>query len=77
MHYKPEELELKVTKVEWKISYEGWVKYNTDGASRGNPRVSSYAFYLRDDKGDLMYARGLRLLILQIQKQKLMLFFKQ
>ncbi|KAK6795234.1 hypothetical protein RDI58_008687 [Solanum bulbocastanum] len=36
----------------------GWVKYNTDGASRGNPGVSSYAFCLRDDRGDIIYAEG-------------------
>lgn len=32
--------------------------YNTDGASRENPRLSSYAFCLRDDNGDLLHAEG-------------------
>ncbi|KAH0664942.1 hypothetical protein KY285_026148 [Solanum tuberosum] len=49
---------MKVTKVIWKFPPASWVKYNTDGASRGNPGLSSYAFCLRDDKGDIMYAEG-------------------
>lgn len=39
---------MKITKVEWKFPNEGWMKYNIDVASRGNPGVSSYAFFLRD-----------------------------
>ncbi|KAK6794387.1 hypothetical protein RDI58_007840 [Solanum bulbocastanum] len=49
---------MNVTKVIWEFPLTGWVKYNTDGASRGNPGLSSYAFCLRDDKGDIMYAEG-------------------
>ncbi|KAK4708059.1 hypothetical protein R3W88_028984 [Solanum pinnatisectum] len=49
---------MKVTKVIWEFPPASWVKYNTDGASRGNPGLSSYAFCLRDDKGDIMYAKG-------------------
>lgn len=32
------------------------IKYNTDGASRGNPGVGSYKFCLRDHRGDTIYA---------------------
>lgn len=49
---------LKVTKVMWEYPPEGWHKYNTDGASRGNPGISSYAFVLRDERGDVIYAEG-------------------
>ncbi|KAK6802417.1 hypothetical protein RDI58_000197 [Solanum bulbocastanum] len=49
---------MKVKKVLWEFPPEGWVKYNTDGASRGNPGLSSYAFCLRDDRGDIHYAEG-------------------
>lgn len=34
---------------------EGWVKFNTDRASKGNPGVSSYGLYVRDYFGDLIY----------------------
>ncbi|KAH0642524.1 hypothetical protein KY290_034106 [Solanum tuberosum] len=47
---------MKVKKVLWEFPPEGWVKYNTDGASRGNLGLSSYAFCLRDDRGDIHYA---------------------
>lgn len=36
----------------------GWVKYNTNGASRGNLENSSYVFCLRDMHGDLLYTKG-------------------
>lgn len=49
---------LKVTKVLWEFLLEGWYKYDTDGASRGNPGLSSYAFFLRNDKGDIKYVEG-------------------
>lgn len=32
------------------------IKCKYDGASKGNPGESSYAFYVRDHKGDLMLA---------------------
>ncbi|KAH0716077.1 hypothetical protein KY284_008982 [Solanum tuberosum] len=47
---------LKTIMVKWEYPPEGWVKYNTDRASRGNPGVSSYAFCLRNDRGDIFYA---------------------
>nr|XP_009777125.1 PREDICTED: uncharacterized protein LOC104226764 [Nicotiana sylvestris] len=37
---------------------QGWIKVNTDGACRGNPRRSSIGFYIRDEVGDLIYAKG-------------------
>ncbi|KAH0711352.1 hypothetical protein KY289_007311 [Solanum tuberosum] len=49
---------MKVTKVMWEFPPARWVKYNIDGASRGNPGLSSYAFCLKDDKGDIIYAEG-------------------
>lgn len=49
---------LKITKVWRKFPEERWVKYNTDGASRGNPCISSYACCLRNEQGDLIYAQG-------------------
>ncbi|KAH0704871.1 hypothetical protein KY289_009947 [Solanum tuberosum] len=50
--YKPK---MKVKRVLWEFPPNGWVKYNTDGASRGNPGLSSYAFVLRNAKGDVEY----------------------
>lgn len=44
--------------VKWSMSEEGWVKYNTDGASKGNPRVSSYGFCIRDSNGYILYAEA-------------------
>lgn len=44
-------------KVKWECPPEGWInKYNTDGASRGNPGLSSSAFFLRDERGDIIHA---------------------
>lgn len=37
---------------------QGWYKYNTNRASKGNPRRSSWAYYLRDAQGDLVRAEG-------------------
>lgn len=42
--------------VVWKVPEDRWIKYNTDGACRGNPGQSSYAFCIRDSRGDLNYA---------------------
>lgn len=47
-----------VTKVLWEFPPPGWMIYDTDGASRGNPWVSSYVFCLRDTNVDLLYAEG-------------------
>lgn len=48
---------VRVTKVLWKFPVEGWVMHKLNGASRGNSRASSYAFYLRDMYGYLIYAK--------------------
>lgn len=53
--YKPR---LKVNKVLWEFPIAGWIKINTDGASRGNPGKSSVGFCLRNEHGDLIYARA-------------------
>ncbi|KAK6773737.1 hypothetical protein RDI58_028975 [Solanum bulbocastanum] len=44
--------------VKWTHPQEGWVKCNTDGASKGNPEESSYGFCIRDSSGDLLYAEA-------------------
>ncbi|XP_060211883.1 uncharacterized protein LOC132639457 [Lycium barbarum] len=48
-------------KVTWVPPERGRYKCNTDGASRGNPGISSAAFCIRDQNGDLVYAAGKRL----------------
>ncbi|XP_070054786.1 uncharacterized protein [Nicotiana tomentosiformis] len=45
-------------RVAWKLSYNGWYKCNTDGASRDNPGPSSTGFCVRDSAGDFVYARA-------------------
>ncbi|XP_075084871.1 uncharacterized protein LOC142168109 [Nicotiana tabacum] len=47
---------LKITKVIWEYPTPGWIKVNTDGASRGNPGRSSIDFVLRNEEGDVVYA---------------------
>ncbi|XP_019264407.1 PREDICTED: uncharacterized protein LOC109242038 [Nicotiana attenuata] len=49
---------LKYDKVVWEFPMEGWIKVNTDGASRGNPGRSSIGFCLRDASGEVKYAMG-------------------
>lgn len=49
---------LKVIKVIWDLPTPRWMKVNTDGASRGNPGRSSIGYVLRDEEGDVTYARG-------------------
>ncbi|KAK4706693.1 hypothetical protein R3W88_033748 [Solanum pinnatisectum] len=44
--------------VYWKLPSENTFKCNTDGASKGNPGPSSYAFCIIDDQGNLLYAKG-------------------
>ncbi|GLJ41750.1 hypothetical protein SUGI_0864040 [Cryptomeria japonica] len=41
-------------KVKWTPPPPGWKKVNFDGASKGNPRLSSYGAVVRDDKGRLV-----------------------
>lgn len=49
---------IKVIPILWKVPQNGWVKYNTNGVSRGNPARSSWEFCLRDSQGDLIHAEG-------------------
>lgn len=51
--YKPK---IHVLSVTWRPSEDHQVKCNTDGASRGNPGMSSIGFCIRDTRGDLIYA---------------------
>ncbi|XP_060200166.1 uncharacterized protein LOC132628400 [Lycium barbarum] len=54
-NYKPK---LFYAKVLWNKPNQGILKCNMDGASRGNPRRSSYAFCMRNHNGDLIYAQA-------------------
>ncbi|XP_075097373.1 uncharacterized protein LOC142174882 [Nicotiana tabacum] len=49
---------LKVTKVMWEFPSAGWLKVNTDGASRGNPGRSSIGFCIRNENGDIVKSVG-------------------
>lgn len=49
---------MKVNKVTWEVPQQGQIKYNTDEVSRDNPIISSYAFCLRNEQDDLLYAKG-------------------
>ncbi|KAK6795384.1 hypothetical protein RDI58_008837 [Solanum bulbocastanum] len=44
--------------VKWVLPKTGWIKCNTDGASRGNPGESSYTFCIRHSYGDLIHAEA-------------------
>lgn len=44
--------------VQWSRPEEGWIKCNTDGATKG---VSSYGVYIRNEDGDLLYAEANRI----------------
>ncbi|XP_070021428.1 uncharacterized protein [Nicotiana sylvestris] len=48
--------QLKVTKVIWEKPNAGWIKINTDGASRGDTGRSSIGYVIRDDEENVMYA---------------------
>ncbi|XP_070039454.1 uncharacterized protein [Nicotiana tomentosiformis] len=49
---------LKVSKVIWELPGEGWIKVNTDGASRGNPGRSAIGYCVRDEYRDIVFAAG-------------------
>ncbi|XP_060182254.1 uncharacterized protein LOC132611915 [Lycium barbarum] len=53
-NYKPK---LHYCKVIWKMPQHG-LKCNIDEASQGNPRISSYGFCIRNDRGNLVYAQA-------------------
>lgn len=44
--------------VNWVNPSTSTLKYNTDGACRGNSRESSYGFCYRDCAGDVLYAES-------------------
>lgn len=46
--------------VKW-VPPMGWLKCNTDGASRGNPGPSASAFCLRNHEGRLLGAKGVKI----------------
>ncbi|KAH0679277.1 hypothetical protein KY284_020362 [Solanum tuberosum] len=47
--------------VRWLSPPINWLKCNTDGASRGNPRPSSTAFCIRNHLGNLIVAKGFKI----------------
>ncbi|XP_075111465.1 uncharacterized protein LOC142181808 [Nicotiana tabacum] len=49
---------LKFNKVTYEFPLAGWIKINTDGASRGNLGRSSIGYCIRNDNGDLVYVVG-------------------
>ncbi|XP_060182106.1 uncharacterized protein LOC132611743 [Lycium barbarum] len=49
---------VKIYQVCWRPPDSGWIKCNTDGASRGNPGRSSWGFCLRNTSGDLVFAQS-------------------
>lgn len=56
--YKP----IIITKtISWQAHHSGWFKCSTDGASKGNLGPSSLGFCVRNDVGDLVYARAINL----------------
>lgn len=44
--------------MKWNAPHEGWYKYNSDGAFKGNPGEISKAYCIQDSRGDLIYARA-------------------
>ncbi|XP_070047336.1 uncharacterized protein [Nicotiana tomentosiformis] len=46
------------TQVLWELPPQGWIKVNSDGASRGNLGRSSIGFALRDDEGKIRFSCG-------------------
>lgn len=52
--YRPR---LHYQSVLWQFPERHKLKYNTDGVSRGNPRLSAIAFYIENDKGYLVITR--------------------
>ncbi|XP_049399852.1 uncharacterized protein LOC125863924 [Solanum stenotomum] len=47
--------------VVWQRPERDKVKYNTDGASKGNPGDSSFGFCIRNHEGNLLYAKAKRI----------------
>ncbi|XP_070034275.1 uncharacterized protein [Nicotiana tomentosiformis] len=53
--YKPIIITKRVT---WQMPDARWFKCNTDGDSRGNQRLSSYEFCVRDSTGDVIFVKA-------------------
>ncbi|XP_075109238.1 uncharacterized protein LOC142181027 [Nicotiana tabacum] len=53
--------QLARVRVTWQLPFHGWYKCNTDGSSKGNPGPSSLGFCVRNDEGDVVYARAVGL----------------
>ncbi|XP_060195138.1 uncharacterized protein LOC132624361 [Lycium barbarum] len=68
----------KVIHVKWEPPELGWVKCNTDGASRGNPGRGSWSFCIRDENANLLVAKAKEMEnpSAPTHKQKLWLFYK-
>lgn len=47
--------------IRWIRPESGWVKGNIDGTSKGNPSLSFTAFYIKNNIGDLIVAKGCRI----------------
>lgn len=52
--YKP----VVTKRVLWLMLGARWYKCNTDGACRGNPGPSLKGFYVKNDAGDLVFAKA-------------------
>lgn len=49
---------LQCKPISWIVPDKGWIKVNTDGASKGNPEISSYRFCLRNELENLIYVEA-------------------
>lgn len=49
---------LEVSIIKCKALHLGWIKCNTDEASKGNSSWISYEFRIRDKQGDLIYSEA-------------------
>lgn len=49
---------LQCKPLSWIVPDKGWIKVNTDGASKGNPEISFYKFCLRNELENLIYVEA-------------------
>lgn len=54
-NYRPK---LYFKKVIWRPKQGGWVVCNTNGASKGNLGNSVYGYYIRNEEGNMLYAKA-------------------
>lgn len=47
--------------MDWKFPDKGWIKYNINRVSSVNLGINSWAYCLRDEKGDLLQAEGAKM----------------